>query len=157
MGKRSEKYIISIDEKNGRVYAVQKHRRETLVHFVAKQFGVSEERRNQYVFNKAHGIEDSLDVELCLDKLFIAPEHRAVVQCDPRDTFDVSIGTQLAIEKLNTNVAKAKEKAITRWQAAMAYKLIKTSTKTFGAGYDKAISKLIDEGEIDLDTEETAE
>ena len=156
MSKRS-KYQIFVDMENKRVYAVQKHRPETLVHFVAKQFGVSEERRNQYVFNKEHGIEDSLDTTLCLDKLFITSEHKAVVKCDPRDEFDVTVGTDLAVSKLDANVARAKEKAIIRWQAAMAYKVIKLNSATFVDGYDKAIAKLIDEGEIDIESDEVTD
>ena len=54
-------------------------------------------------------------------------------------------------------LAKAKEKAFIRWQTAMVYKLIKVSNYTFGEGYDKAITKLIDEGEIELDIDETAD
>lgn len=151
---RSSKYQTFVDEKNKRVYAVQKHRPETLVHYVAKQFGVSDARRKQYVFNKEHGIEDSLDITLCLDKLFIASQHKAIVQCDPRDTFDAEKGKELAIAKLDATVAKAKEKALTRWQEAMTYKIIKISNRTFGAGYDKAIAKLIDEDEIELEIED---
>lgn len=148
------KYRVVVDEENRRVYAIQKHRPETLVHYVAKQFGISEARRKEYVFNKAHGIEDMLDVTLCLDKLFIASQHKAVVQCDQRDEFDAEVGKELAIAKLNDTVAKAKEKAFTRWQAAMAYKVIKISNRTFGEAYDRAISKLIDEGEIELEPDE---
>ena len=152
MGKTG-KYRIFVDEENGRVYAIQKHRPETLVHYVAKQFGVSDERRNEYIFNKKHGIADELDVTLCLDKLFIAPEHKAVVKCDPRDTFDAETGKELAIAKLNNTVERAKQRALTRWQTAMTYKVIKISNRTFGEGYDEAISKLIDEGEIELESD----
>ena len=154
---RTGKYRVFVDEENRRVYAVQKHRPETLVHYVAKQFGISDKRRREYVFNKAHGIEDMLDVTLCLDKLFIASQHKAVVQCDPRDEFDAEVGKELAIAKLEDTVTKAKEKAFARWQAAMAYKVIKVSNRTFGEGYDKAITKLIDEGEIELELDESAD
>lgn len=149
--KKTPKYKVSVDEKNRRVYVVQRHRPETLVHFVAKQFGIGNDRRNQYLYNKEHGIPDILDDILCLDKLFIASQHKAIVTCDPRDKFDVEVGKQIAIARIDAAFSNAKAMAFEKWQSAMLYKIIKVSDHTFGAGYNRALTKLIDEGRIEIE------
>jgi hypothetical protein len=140
---KKENVRFEVNEDAEIVVAISYNDSESLVRYVGKQLGLSADAIDDYIYAYRMDIKNLLMTEtLCLDKLFITDTHKGIVRCHGGDKFDIETGKEEALKKLRKNIARAKEKALKRWQTAMNCKIGSVNISTAAEASAEALKKI---------------